>query len=91
VPNHAGPGRGRAILAPTGALAQSAITDAYRPAHASRIAPLEYTALVWGILLDRLLWGTLPDAVTLTGAGVIIASGLYLLRREHAQHAPAPA
>jgi hypothetical protein len=28
------------------------------------------------------LWNTLLDAITLTGAAVIIASGLYLLRRE---------
>jgi len=69
-------------LAVSGAVGQYAITDAFRRAAASRIAPLEYTALIWGIILDRVLWGTLPDAITLTGAGVIIASGLYLLRRE---------
>ncbi len=77
-----------AALAVTGAVGQYAITDAFRRAAASRIAPLEYTALIWGILLDRVLWNTLPDAVTLTGAGVIIASGIYLLRRER-QHTEA--
>ena len=71
-----------AILAVAGAVGQYAITDAFRRAAASRIAPLEYTALGWGIILDRVLWNTLPDAVTLTGAAVIIASGLYLIRRE---------
>ena len=65
-----------------GALGQYAITDAFRRAAASRIAPLEYTALVWGIALDYALWNTLPDAVTLSGAAVIIAAGLYLIRRE---------
>jgi drug/metabolite transporter (DMT)-like permease len=76
-----------AVLAVTGAVGQYAITDAFQRAAASRIAPLEYTALVWGIILDRVLWHTLPDAVTLCGAAVIVASGLYLLRRErvHAQ------
>jgi len=76
-----------AVLAASGAVGQWAITDAFRRAAASRIAPLEYTALVWGILLDRVLWHTLPDAITLTGAGVIIASGLYLIRRERRQEA----
>jgi len=71
-----------AVLGVTGAIGQYALTDAFRRAAASRIAPLEYTALVWGIILDRLLWNTLPDAITLIGAAVIIASGLYLLRRE---------
>lgn len=66
----------------TGALGQYAITEAFRRGEASLIAPLEYTALVWGVLLDATLWGVLPDAVTWLGAGIIVASGLYLLRRE---------
>ena len=65
-----------------GALGQYAITEAFRLGEASLIAPLEYTALVWGVLLDATLWGVLPDSVTWVGAGIIIASGLYLLRRE---------
>jgi drug/metabolite transporter (DMT)-like permease len=65
-----------------GALGQYAITEAFRLGEASLLAPLEYTALVWGVLLDLGLWHTLPDAVTWIGAAIIIASGLYLLRRE---------
>jgi drug/metabolite transporter (DMT)-like permease len=75
------------LLAVSGAIGQYAITEAFRRAAASRIAPLEYTALVWGIILDRLVWHTLPDAVTLAGAAVIIASGLYLLQRERGRAA----
>lgn len=65
-----------------GALGQYAITEAFRLGEASLIAPLEYTALVWGVLLDATVWGVLPDAVTWLGAAIIIASGVYLLRRE---------
>lgn len=65
-----------------GALGQYAITEAFRHGEASLIAPLEYTALVWGVLLDATLWGVLPDRVTWLGAAIIVASGLYLLRRE---------
>lgn len=65
-----------------GALGQYAITEAFRLGEASLIAPLEYTALVWGVLLDLSLWGVLPDAITWVGAAIIVASGLYLLRRE---------
>jgi drug/metabolite transporter (DMT)-like permease len=65
-----------------GALGQYAITEAFRVGEASLIAPLEYTALVWGVLLDATLWGVLPDGVTWIGAAIIIASGLYLMRRE---------
>ena len=65
-----------------GALGQYTITEAFRLGEASLIAPLEYTALIWGVGLDLALWGVLPDQVTWLGAAIIIASGLYLLRRE---------
>lgn len=65
-----------------GALGQYAITEAFRLGEASLIAPLEYTALLWGVILDATLWGVLPDQVTWLGAAIIIASGLYLLHRE---------
>lgn len=65
-----------------GALGQYAITEAFRQGEASMIAPLEYTALVWGVLLDLALWHVLPDAITWLGAAIIVGSGLYLLRRE---------
>lgn len=65
-----------------GSLAQVALTEAFRRGEASLIAPLEYTALVWGVALDLALWGVLPDGVTWIGAAIIVASGFYLLRRE---------
>ena len=65
-----------------GALGQYAITEAFRLGQASLLAPLEYTALLWGVLLDLTIWGVLPDGVTWVGSAIIIASGLYLLRRE---------
>ncbi|WAC62168.1 DMT family transporter [Pseudoxanthomonas sp. SL93] len=65
-----------------GSLAQVALTEAFRRGEASLIAPLEYTALVWGVALDLALWSVLPDGVTWIGAAIIVASGIYLLRRE---------
>ena len=46
------------------------------------MAPFEYTALAWGLGLDLALWGVLPDAATWLGAGIVVASGLYMLHRE---------
>ena len=66
----------------SGSLAQVALTEAFRRGEASLIAPLEYSALLWGVGLDLALWQVLPDGVTWIGAGIIVASGLYLLRRE---------
>ena len=70
------------VLALAGAIGQWGITEAFRRAPASLIAPLEYTALLWGLLADWFLWNTLPDRTMLLGAAVIVACGLYLLRAE---------
>jgi drug/metabolite transporter (DMT)-like permease len=75
-------------LAVTGFLGQLAVTEAFNKGEASSIAPLEYTALAWGVGLDWLLWQALPDRYTLLGAAIIIGSGVYLIRNEH-QHATA--
>jgi len=69
-------------LAVSGFLGQLAITEAFRHGQAAAIAPFEYSALAWGIALDWLVWRAVPDGWTLAGAAVIVASGLYLVRRE---------
>ena len=76
-----------AYVGVAGAFGQYAITEAFRLGEASMLAPLEYTALVWGVLLDVTFWHVLPDAITWLGAAIIIGSGLYLIRGErvHAQ------
>jgi drug/metabolite transporter (DMT)-like permease len=68
----------------SGAIGQYCVTEAFRNTPAAIIAPLEYTALIWALLIDWTLWRTFPDAITLIGAGIIVASGLYLIRREAA-------
>ncbi len=70
------------VIAMTGAVGQVAITEAFRLAPASVIAPFEYTAMLWGVGFDVLLWQVWPSAAVLLGAGVIMASGLYLIARE---------
>jgi len=69
-------------VAGTGFLGQLAITEAFRLGEASAIAPFEYSALAYGLGIDWLIWQTLPDGFTLVGAAIIVASGVYLVRRE---------
>ena len=71
-----------AVIGLTGALAQIALTHAFRLGEASQMAPLEYAGLIWVVLLDLAIWQVLPDGMTWVGAAIIIASGLYLIRRE---------
>ena len=66
----------------TGAAGQVAITEAFTRGEASLVAPLEYTALVWTLLLDAAVWAVLPTMRSMSGGLVIVLAGLYLLRRE---------
>jgi drug/metabolite transporter (DMT)-like permease len=69
-------------LAVTGFLGQLAITEAFRHGQTAVIAPFEYSALAWAVLLDWMFWHAVPQSHTLLGGAVIIASGLYLIRRD---------
>lgn len=64
-----------------GGIAQILMTWAYRSAPMSTVAPFDYTALLWGLVLGLLFWGEMPDLGMLIGAAVIAASGLYILYR----------
>jgi len=70
-------------------IAQHLLTEAFRRAPPSVVAPFEYTALLWGILIDRVVWGVFPTSRVYIGGGIVIASGLYLIWREHVSSGPA--
>ncbi|WP_348239997.1 EamA family transporter, partial [Salmonella enterica] len=46
------------------------------------MAPLDYTRLVFAIVLGYLWFSEVPNSLTLLGAGIIIASTLYITVRE---------
>lgn len=71
-----------ALVGITGAVAQYLITVAFVRASPSVVAPIEYTALIWGSILDVTIWHIFPKAQTWIGAAIIIASGLVILRHE---------
>ncbi|WP_299848162.1 DMT family transporter [uncultured Roseovarius sp.] len=48
----------------------------------SFVAPFRYTGLIWALVLGWLVFGEWPDAVTLTGAAIVVGSGLFMLYRE---------
>lgn len=65
-----------------GVIAQFSVTKAYAVASPSLVAPFEYTALLWAALLGYLLWSDIPTVQAITGAGLIIGSGIYIIHRE---------
>jgi drug/metabolite transporter (DMT)-like permease len=68
-------------------IAQNLITVAFRSAPVAVVAPFEYTAMLWGVLLDIAIWSVYPSALTLVGASIVIGAGLHLIQRERRQAA----
>ncbi|MGH6913764.1 MAG: DMT family transporter [Geminicoccales bacterium] len=59
------------------------IIEAYRLAQAPVVSPFKYSILIWAVLFGYLVWGHVPDAWIAIGALPVVASGLYILHREH--------
>jgi drug/metabolite transporter (DMT)-like permease len=55
---------------------------AHRYAPASLLSSFVYSQLVGVVILGYVVFGDVPDAYTLTGAAIVISSGLYILHRE---------
>ncbi|MBY0520392.1 MAG: DMT family transporter, partial [Sphingomonas sp.] len=66
-----------------GGTAQVAMTGAIRFGPVSLVVPMDYSSLIWATLYGWLLFDMLPTAATWIGAPIIIASGLYIVWREH--------
>lgn len=76
---------GWAVLAAVGALllaAQACYIAAMRAAEASFFVPFSYSTLIFAALLDLAIFGVMPDAQSLVGAGIIILAALLLAWRE---------
>ncbi|AXQ94410.1 DMT family transporter [Cereibacter azotoformans] len=59
-----------------------AIVLAMRGGDIGVVSPFRYTALVWAIGLGWLLFGNLPDGLTLAGSAIVTATGIFTLWRE---------
>jgi drug/metabolite transporter (DMT)-like permease len=61
---------------------------ALRTGDISAVAPFRYSALLWAMLLGYLVFGDVPDGMMVTGASIIVLSGLYAFYRERKRHRP---
>lgn len=65
-----------------GGLAHILLTESYRYAAASVVAPFDYSSMLWALLLGYWLFGELPDTLVYFGAGIVAAAGLFVIWRE---------
>ncbi|RDV05123.1 DMT family transporter [Undibacter mobilis] len=65
-----------------GGIAHIFLTESYRHATASVIAPFDYTSLIWALLLGYWFFGELPSTLVYVGASIVAGAGLAVLWRE---------
>lgn len=63
----------------SGALGQYWVTEAFRRAPPSVVAPFEYSSILWAFSIDWVFWSVLPSAVVVTGATIVIGCGLFII------------
>jgi drug/metabolite transporter (DMT)-like permease len=70
------------LVAVLGASGHFLLIKALQLAPASVLQPYSYTLLIWATVVGFVVFGNLPDRMTVLGAAVIAASGLYAFARE---------
>jgi drug/metabolite transporter (DMT)-like permease len=65
-----------------GGVAQIFMTEAFRLAPPSVVAPFDYTAMLWALAFGFFVFGTFPGPQVMAGAALICASGLFIIHRE---------
>ena len=73
-----------AFMGVANALSAYTLIKAFSAAPAAVVTPFGYFNLLWATILGFILFGQLPDAWTVSGAALIVGSGLYILKRKAA-------
>jgi len=71
-----------AAMGSLGTITQACYIKGMSQGDAGTMAPVDYTRLVFAIILGYALFGDVPDALTMLGALVVIGSTLYITIRE---------
>ncbi|MET0483870.1 MAG: DMT family transporter [Aestuariivirgaceae bacterium] len=66
-----------------GGVGQLLLTQSYRYADASTIAPFDYTQMIWVLIVAWFIFGEHPSVHVLIGATIVIAAGLMVILGEH--------
>jgi drug/metabolite transporter (DMT)-like permease len=65
-----------------GGMGQILITESYRHADASVVAPFSYSSMLYAVAIGYLWFGEVPQSIVLLGAAIVIAAGLFVIWRE---------
>src|SRR5580704_10649272 len=65
-----------------GGTAHIFLTESYRYASASVVAPFDYTAMIWALVLGYAMFGETPTPMIVVGSAIIAGAGLFVIWRE---------
>ena len=65
-----------------GGFGQIFLTESYRRAPASTVAPFDYTGMVFALLWGYFLFGDIPDRLVILGAAIVCGAGIFVILRE---------
>lgn len=65
-----------------GGIAQILMTEAYRHAEASTVAPFEYTSIILALIVGYAVFGDRPTVHIIVGGAIVIGSGIFIVWRE---------
>lgn len=71
-----------ALVAAFAWIAGRFLIAAYTAGEAATVAPMQYSQILWAAAFGYLFFEESPSQNTIIGAGIIIASGLYIVLRE---------
>jgi drug/metabolite transporter (DMT)-like permease len=66
-----------------GGIGQILLTQSYRFADASLVAPFDYMTMIWAVLIGWFVFGQWPEAEIMMGGVIVALAGLFVLWREH--------
>jgi drug/metabolite transporter (DMT)-like permease len=58
------------------------MTEAYRHAEASTVAPFEYTSMILAIIVGFFAFGDVPTVYTIVGGLIVVGAGIFIIMRE---------
>jgi len=71
------------IISITSIIGHLLLIKALQLAPAVILQPFNYFVLVWAIVIGYFVYGEILDTLALTGAGLVVVSGIYIARREY--------
>jgi drug/metabolite transporter (DMT)-like permease len=65
-----------------GGVSHILLTESYRFAPTSVVAPFDYTSIFWAFVLGYVMFGEVPSALVFVGAAIVALAGLFVIWRE---------